>query len=117
VCREWLECQENHRGCLDSTKLSLAERVAAVARWAGLTRDEQALLLGQGLSPQMANEMIENGIGTHALPLGVAVNFLINGRDYLIPMAVEEPSVLAAVSHAAKLIREGGGFTTKQPTR
>jgi hydroxymethylglutaryl-CoA reductase len=56
--------------------------------------------------------MIENGIGTHALPLGVAANFTINGRDYLIPMAVEEPSVLAAVSFAAKLIRAGGGFTT-----
>jgi hydroxymethylglutaryl-CoA reductase len=54
--------------------------------------------------------MIENVVGTYALPLGIAVNFLINDRDYLIPMAVEEPSVLAAISHAAKLIRAGGGF-------
>jgi hydroxymethylglutaryl-CoA reductase len=94
-------------------QLSLAERVAAVARWAGLTRNEEAFLQGQGLSPQMANEMIENGIGTHALPLGVAANFLIDGRDYLIPMAIEEASVLAAVSNAARIVRAGGGFTTR----
>lgn len=56
--------------------------------------------------------MIENGVGIHALPLGIACNFLINGRDYLIPMVVEEPSVMAAVSFAAKLARPGGGFTT-----
>jgi len=84
-----------------------------VARWAGLNDDEQAVLLGQGLTAGDASQMIENGIGTHALPLGVAVNFRINGRDYLIPMAVEEPSVLAAVSHAAKLVRAGGGFHTQ----
>jgi hydroxymethylglutaryl-CoA reductase len=57
--------------------------------------------------------MIENAVGTYALPLGIAANFQINGRDYLIPMTVEEPSVLAAVSHAAKLIRAGGGFRTE----
>ena len=93
-------------------KRTLPERVATVARWAGLDDDEQALLMGQGLTAGAASQMIENGIGTHALPLGVAVNFRINGRDYLIPMAVEEPSVLAAVSHAAKLVRAGGGFAT-----
>ena len=54
--------------------------------------------------------MIENVIGTLAVPLGVAVNFLINGKDYLIPMAIEEASVVAAASHAAKLARETGGF-------
>jgi hydroxymethylglutaryl-CoA reductase len=94
-------------------KLSLEERVAATARWAGLTAEEQRQLLVQGLSPQTANEMIENGIGIHALPLGVAVNFLVDGRDYLIPMAVEESSVLAAVSNAARMVRGGGGFTTE----
>jgi hydroxymethylglutaryl-CoA reductase len=94
-------------------KLSLEERVAAVAAWAGLTKDDEELLLGQGLDADQASQMIENGIGTYALPLGIAVNFLINDRDYLIPMAVEEPSVLAAVSHAAKLIRAGGGFRTE----
>jgi len=92
--------------------LSLADRVRVIAEWAGLTAEEQAILFGQGLSADKASLMIENGIGTHALPLGVACNFLINGRDYLIPMAVEEPSVLAAVCFAAKLAREGGGFTT-----
>ena len=93
-------------------KLSLAERVMKVAEWADLTADEQAVLLGTGLEAHQAGQMIENGIGTHELPLGVATNFLINGRDYLIPMAVEEPSVLAAVSNAARLIRAGGGFET-----
>ncbi len=91
-------------------RLGLAERVAMVAEWAGLSDDEAAVLAGGGLTPGQADHMIENALGTYALPLGVAVNFLINGRDYLIPMTVEEPSVLAAVSHAAKLIRAGGGF-------
>jgi len=56
--------------------------------------------------------MIENVIGTHGLPLGVAANFLIGGKDYLIPMAIEEPSVVAGASYAAKLVRAGGGFVT-----
>ena len=87
-----------------------AERVAVVGDWAELNEAERAVLAGQGLTPSQADLMIENVVGTYALPLGIAVNFLINGRDYLIPMAVEEPSVLAAISHAAKLIRAGGGF-------
>ena len=91
-------------------KLPPGERVAVVGDWAGLDEGERAVLAGQGLSPSQADLMIENVVGTYALPLGIAVNFLINGRDYLIPMAVEEPSVLAAISHAAKLIRAGGGF-------
>jgi hydroxymethylglutaryl-CoA reductase len=91
-------------------KRSLEERVQLVADWSGLNEADQATLLGQGLTAVQASQMIENGIGTYGLPLGIACNFLINGRDYLIPMAVEEPSVLAAVSHAAKLIRDGGGF-------
>ena len=91
-------------------KRPLEERVQLVADWAGLDEADQATLLGQGLTAVQASQMIENGIGTYGLPLGIACNFLINGRDYLIPMAVEEPSVLAAVSHAAKLIRDGGGF-------
>jgi hydroxymethylglutaryl-CoA reductase len=56
--------------------------------------------------------MIENVIGTHALPLGIATNFTVNGRDYLVPMAIEEPSVVAGASYAAKLARAGGGFAT-----
>jgi hydroxymethylglutaryl-CoA reductase len=54
--------------------------------------------------------MIENVVGAFPVPLGIAVNFLVNGRDYLIPMAIEEPSVVAAASYAAKMVREGGGF-------
>ncbi|MBE2193871.1 MAG: hydroxymethylglutaryl-CoA reductase, degradative [Anaerolinea sp.] len=90
----------------------LTERAAIVSAWAGLTPDEQiSLLSGGGLPPAQADQMVENVIGTYALPLGIATNFLINGRDYLIPMVVEEPSVVAACSFAAKLARSGGGFT------
>ncbi len=94
-------------------KLSLEERVAIVGEWAGLDSAEQTLLLEQGLPATQANHMVENAIGTFSLPMGVAANFLINGRDYLVPMAIEEPSVLAAVSSSAKLIRAGGGFQTE----
>lgn len=87
------------------------ERADIVAEWAGLSDEEKATLTGQGLPPDKADLMIENVVGTYALPLGVAANFQINGRDYLIPMVVEEPSVVAAISNAARLIREGGGFT------
>ncbi|MBI5959994.1 MAG: hydroxymethylglutaryl-CoA reductase, degradative [Chloroflexi bacterium] len=91
----------------------LAERAAIVANWAGLDRDEQAVLLGlSGLNATQAELMIENVIGIHALPLGIATNFLINGQDHLIPMVVEEPSIVAGVSFAAKLARGGGGFIT-----
>lgn len=90
----------------------LTERAAIVSAWADLTPDEQSTLLsGGGLPPAQADQMVENVIGTYALPMGVATNFLINGRDYLIPMVVEEPSVVAACSFAAKLARSGGGFT------
>jgi hydroxymethylglutaryl-CoA reductase len=92
-------------------KLSLEERAAVVAEWAGLTAEEKAILMGEGLSPTQADQMIENAVGIHALPLGIAVNFLINGRDYFIPMAIEEPSVIAGASFAARLVRDGGGFT------
>jgi hydroxymethylglutaryl-CoA reductase len=90
---------------------SLTERAAIVAQWADLERDEQAVLFGlSGLGATQADLMIENVIGVHALPLGIATNFLINGQDYLIPMVVEEPSIVAGVSYAAKLARSGGGF-------
>ncbi len=94
-------------------KRSLPERAAVVAQWADLNASEQAVLLGiSGLNAAQADNMIENAIGTYALPLGVATNFLVNGKDYLVPMVIEEPSVVAAVSNAARLFREGGGFTT-----
>ena len=94
-------------------KRPLDERVDIVADWAGLDAADVEVLKGQGLANEQADKMIENTLGTFALPLGIAVNFLINGRDYLIPMAVEEPSVVAAVSNAAKKIRAGGGFHTE----
>lgn len=94
-------------------KKSLEERVDYIAEFADLNSAEANILLNTGLHSEQADSMVENAIGTHALPLGIACNFQINGRDYLIPMAVEEPSVLAAVSHAAKLIRAGGGFHTE----
>lgn len=61
---------------------------------------------------EQVDRMIENVVGTIPIPLGIAVNFLINGKDYLIPMAIEEPSVVAAASNAARMARERGGFTT-----
>ncbi len=87
----------------------LADRLHLVAEWAELSAAEQEALR-QGLSVDQAERMVENVIGLFALPLGVGVNFLINGRDYLVPMVVEEPSVIAAVSNAARLARAGGGF-------
>jgi hydroxymethylglutaryl-CoA reductase len=90
---------------------SLAERLQLIAEWAALNDAERAALEGTaGLDAAHADHMIENAIGVFALPLGIATNFLINGRDYLVPMAIEEPSVVAACSYAAKLIRAGGGF-------
>ena len=90
----------------------LPDRLALVAQWAGLDASEQAILLGMnGLTPAEADRMIENVIGVYTLPLGVAINFLVNGEDYLVPMVIEEPSVVAAVSYGAKMIRSGGGFT------
>ena len=94
-------------------KRPLAERAALVAQWAKLTPAEQSTMLGiAGLNATQADNMIENAVGIYALPLGIATNFQINGDDYLIPMVIEEPSVVAAVSNAAKMFREGGGFTT-----
>ncbi|MCP1573399.1 hydroxymethylglutaryl-CoA reductase [Herbaspirillum rubrisubalbicans] len=89
------------------------QRLAEVARVAGLDEHAQKLL-GEpgGLPLATANGMIENVVGTFQLPLGVAANFQLNGRDVLVPMAVEEPSVVAAASFMAKLARTCGGFQT-----
>jgi len=94
-------------------KLSLEERVKAVKEFAELTDEEVVLLRRVGrLGLDVADKMIENVIGTFELPYGVAVNFLINGREYLVPMVIEEPSVVAGASNAAKWCREGGGITS-----
>ncbi len=93
--------------------LTPAQRLAAIAQAAALTADEQQLLAQPGaLGLDRADGMIENVIGAFELPLGVAGNFQVNGRDVLVPMAVEEPSVVAAASYMAKLARECGGFET-----
>jgi len=94
-------------------KLSPKERVQLVKEFAGLTDEEVNLLQSTGsLDLDLANRMIENVVGAFPVPVGIAVNFLINKRDYLIPMAIEEPSVVAAASYAAKMARDGGGFFT-----
>ncbi|MEM2109715.1 MAG: hydroxymethylglutaryl-CoA reductase, degradative [Candidatus Odinarchaeota archaeon] len=94
-------------------KLKITQRRELVKNFAGLT-DKDLETLGDVDDPltSVADKMIENVIGTTRIPLGIAVNFLINGRDYLIPMAIEEPSVVAAASNAAKLARIRGGFYT-----
>ncbi len=90
---------------------SISERLEDISAQAGLTRAETAAISGEvGLTPAQADQMVENAIGVFALPLGVARNFLINGREVLIPMAVEEPSVIAGASFMAKLAQAGGGF-------
>jgi hydroxymethylglutaryl-CoA reductase len=90
---------------------SLKDRGQTIAAWAQLAPEQLAALDGSGgLSPEQADHMIENVVGLHALPLGVAANFLVNGREVLVPMAIEEPSVVAGASFMAKLARAGGGF-------
>ncbi|MBI4790085.1 MAG: hydroxymethylglutaryl-CoA reductase, degradative [Chloroflexi bacterium] len=88
-----------------------SERQSEIGERYGLKQAEIDALTRGGLSLELANRLIENVIGVYSIPLGIAANFQINGRDYLIPMAIEEPSVVAAASHAAKLVRDAGGFT------
>jgi hydroxymethylglutaryl-CoA reductase len=90
---------------------SVGERQATLRDRYNLTESEVDKLTRGGLALDLADRLIENVVGIYGLPLGVATNFQINGRDYLIPMAIEEPSVLAGASHAAKLVRDAGGFT------
>jgi hydroxymethylglutaryl-CoA reductase len=92
--------------------LGVEDRTARIVEWAGLDEQDYAVLAGAGLSADRADQMIENVVGTHALPLGIAPNFLINGRDYVVPMVIEEPSVVAAASFMARIVREAGGFST-----
>ncbi len=93
-------------------KMSIEERLERVAKFAQLSEDEKEAILGKGLPIEIADRMIENVIGTFELPFGIATNFLIDGKDYLIPMVIEEPSVVAAASNAAKMARVKGGFYT-----
>jgi hydroxymethylglutaryl-CoA reductase len=91
--------------------LGLEERHQELLERGYLTPEELGTVLpGTGLSLETANHMIENVVGVFSLPLGIALNFQVNGRDRLVPMVIEEPSVVAGASYMAKLARDGGGF-------
>ena len=91
---------------------TLKERLGVVADFSQLSQDELKIIEDAtgGISFEKADNMIENAIGIFSLPLGIATNFRINGKDYLIPMVIEEPSVIAASSKAAKTARIHDGF-------
>ncbi len=98
--------------------LSINERLARLAEAAGLSPDDlSAFRFEGGIDADAANHMIENVVGIHGLPLGIGLNFMVNGRDVLVPMTIEEPSVVAGASFMAKLARAGGGFraSTTEP--
>jgi hydroxymethylglutaryl-CoA reductase len=90
-------------------KWSIGKRRALLQERLGLATAELKALEG-GLDAAAADHVIENALGTYSLPLGLALNLRVNERDYLVPMCVEEPSVVAAASNGARLVREGGGF-------
>ena len=93
---------------------NLEGRLAELTRRGVLSDEDIATLSGRaGLTTERADHMIENVVGVYGLPLGVALNFIVNGREVLIPMAIEEPSVVAGASFMAKLARSGGGFTAQ----
>jgi hydroxymethylglutaryl-CoA reductase len=91
-------------------EMSLDERLSLIASKTNITKNEILTVLNQVLPFDKINRMVENAIGFFSLPLGIATNFVINGKEYLVPMAIEEPSVIAAASHAAKLAKTSGGF-------
>ena len=95
-------------------QLSIEERINVIATFANLTKSEVENILNfESMNETLADAFIENTIGTFSLPLGIATNFKINNTDILIPMAVEESSVVAAASFGAKLVRENGGFSSQ----
>lgn len=96
-------------------QLSIDERQQRIVQMSGLSLDAITPLFGKAetFTPQQADHMIENVVGTYSLPLAVAQNFIINGREVLVPMVIEEPSVVAAASFMARLARPGGGFVAQ----
>lgn len=92
---------------------SVKERREKIADLANLSKEEIQILKGKGVSEDIFNVMIENVVGSISLPLGIATNFVVNEKEYLIPMAIEESSVVAAASYAAKIAREKGGFSAE----
>lgn len=91
-------------------EMSLDERLSLLASKSNLTKNEISAVINQPLPFDKIDGMAENAVGSFPLPLGIATNFVINGKEYLVPMAIEEPSVIAAASHAAKLAKSRGGF-------
>jgi hydroxymethylglutaryl-CoA reductase len=91
-------------------EMNLDQRLSLIASKTNLTKKEISTAVNEALPFDKINRMVENAIGFFSLPLGIATNFVINGKDYLVPMAIEEPSVIAAASHAAKLTKSTGGF-------
>jgi len=95
-------------------RLPIEERRRRLAEALELSSTEvEALTAADALPLEVADIMVENAVGTFALPFGVALNFRVNGRDHVIPMVVEEPSVIAAASNAALVARAGGGFAAE----
>ncbi len=96
-------------------KLSLEERQHQLAKLINLKHEEIKLLQALGyFTSNQIDTLIENVIGSYQLPLGIALNFKINGKDYILPMVIEEPSVVAAASNAAKIARKNGGFQSEE---
>jgi len=93
------------------------ERLEIIRKFSDLSKEDLDIIENSigGISFDKADKMIENAIGTFSLPLGIATNFRINEKDYLLPMVIEEPSVVAAASKGAKIARSHGGFTAKVP--
>lgn len=99
-------------------KMTVDERRNTLKELWNLSEEQMAVFeQDASLSLETADKMIENVIGTFQLPLGLGLNFLINGKEYVVPMAIEEASVVASASHIAKIVREAGGFTTEATER
>jgi hydroxymethylglutaryl-CoA reductase len=99
-------------------KLSIEERVKIIKEKVGLNNEETAILKNFGyFEPEEMDLLIENVIGSYQLPYSIACNFEINGRDYLVPMVIEEPSVVAAASNVARMTRKWGGFQSEKITQ
>lgn len=99
-------------------KMTLEEKKNRIIDLYELNDEEQRLLFsGESLPEDIADKMIENVIGTFSLPLALGLNFLINGQEYVIPMVVEEPSIVASASYMAKIVRDAGGFKTEATER
>ncbi|MHA2501171.1 MAG: hydroxymethylglutaryl-CoA reductase, degradative, partial [Candidatus Hodarchaeales archaeon] len=92
-------------------KKSIKDRLEDVKEFSKLSDEDTEIIINGKIEMDLVDRMVENVVGVMPIPLGIATNFLINGKNYLIPMAVEETSVIAAASNAARMARKKGGFT------